>query len=125
MVGMGVFDFMRERTGIETIRQLMDHGYGIIGQRYYGDVTIVAKYTWRHYACMLQNPTDDMLKWFRIQGERITWPKISMIQTHARIGQTLDQCIQTLSKQQQNIEEQRRANVIHLQPTKRHTAQLG
>jgi NTE family protein len=53
---------MRERTSIETIRQLMDHGYGIIGQRYYGDVTIVAKYTWRHYACMLQNPTDDMLR---------------------------------------------------------------
>jgi NTE family protein len=125
MVGMGVFDFMRERTQIETIRQLMDHGYGIIGQRYYGDVTIVAKYTWRHYACMLQNPTDDMLRWFRIQGERITWPKISMIQTHARIGQTLDQCIQSLSKQQQSIEEQRRANVIHLQTAKRHTAQIG
>ena len=125
MIGMGVFDFMRERTQIETIRQLMDHGYGIIGQRYYGDVTIVAKYTWRHYACMLQNPTDDMLRWFRIQGERITWPKISMIQTHARIGQTLDQCIQKLSKQQQKIEEQRSANVIHLQTTKRHTAQIG
>jgi predicted acylesterase/phospholipase RssA len=94
MVGMGVFDFMRERTSIETIRQLMDHGYGIIGQRYYGDVTIVAKYTWKHYACMLQNPTDEMLMWFRVQGERITWPKIAMIKTHARIGQTLDECLQ-------------------------------
>ena len=48
-----------------------------------------------------------------------------MVQTHARIGQTLDQCIQKLSKQQQKIEEQRSANVIHLQTTKRHTAQIG
>lgn len=129
MVGMGIFDFMRERTSIETIRQLMDHGYGIIGQRYYGDVTIVAKYNWRHYACMLQNPTDEMLMWFRVQGERITWPKIAMIETHARIGQTLDQCLQRLNKQRENLEQQKAANVIQLQTRsesrKRHTAQIG
>jgi NTE family protein len=48
-----------------------------------------------------------------------------MIQTHARIGQTLDQCLQRLGKQQAQLAEQRRANVIHLQTRKRHTAQIG
>ena len=125
IAGMGVFDFMRERTRIETIRQLMDHGYGIIAQRYYGDVTIVAKYTWKHYARMLQNPTDEMLMWFRVQGERITWPKMAMIKTHARIGQTLGDCLQRLNKQKQLLDEQRSAKVIQLQTSKRHTAQIG
>jgi NTE family protein len=52
-----------------------------------------------------------------------------MIETHARIGQTLDQCLQRLNKQREALEQQRTANVIQLQTCsetrKRHTAQIG
>lgn len=125
MVGMGMLDFMRQRTGIEVLRQLMDHGYGIIGQRYYGDVTIIARYTPRHYSYMLQNLDKKTLVWFRTQAERVTWPKIAMIQTHAKVGQTLDRCLNKLTQQQQALEAQRAGKVIHLNTRRRHKAQLG
>ena len=35
-VGMGILILCERTFSIETIRQLMDHGYGIIGQRYCG-----------------------------------------------------------------------------------------
>ena len=125
MVGMGVLDFLRERTGIEVLRQLMDHGYGIIGQRYYGDVTLVAKYTPKHYSYMLQNIDKKTLVWFRMQAERTTWPKIAMIQTHARVGQTLEKCLQTINQRRAQLEAQREGEVIELNTRRRHRAQLG
>lgn len=125
MVGMGVLDFLRDRTGIEVLRQLMDHGYGIIGQRYYGDVTLVAKYTPKHYSYMLQNIDKKTLVWFRTQAERTTWPKIAMIQTHARVGQTLEKCLQTINQRRAQLEAQREGKVIELNTRRRHRAQLG
>lgn len=98
VLAMGAMDFTRERFGrMPTVRRMLDHGYGIIGQRYYGDVNIVGNYNLRHYTYMLKNPSKQLFKVLQQEGERATWPKISGIATHARIGKTLEHCLEILS----------------------------
>lgn len=95
--GSGVFNFLRNQIDNEAGRQLMDHAYSIISQRYYGDVTIAPPgYSLKHYRNMLHNPTKENWRWFRLQGERATWPKIAMIRSHAKISRTLNHCIERL-----------------------------
>ncbi len=45
-----------------------------------------------------------------------------MIQTHAKVGQTLDRCLNKLTQQQQALEAQRAGKVIHLNTRRRHKA---
>ena len=100
LIAMGTMNFTRERLGeISSIRRMLDHGYGIIGQRYYGDVNIVGSYGLRHYTYMLQNPSEKLFKLLQQEGEHATWPKISSIATHARVGKTLEHCLKTLDQQ--------------------------
>lgn len=102
MIAMGVMDFTRDRMGrLPTVRRLLDHGYGVVDQRYYGDVNIIGKYNWRHYTYMLQNPKPHLFKRLQREGERATWPKLSAIETHARMGKTIQQCIEQLKEKRQ------------------------
>jgi hypothetical protein len=56
VLAKGMMDFTRERIGaVPQVRRLLDYGYGIIDQRYYGDVNIFAHYNFKHYLYMLQN----------------------------------------------------------------------
>ncbi len=92
--GTGIFNFLRHQFTHEASRQLMDHAYSIIAQRYYGDVTIAPpRYTMDHYRHMLQNPSIECWRWFCQQGERATWPKLAMIRSHIQIARTLKACI--------------------------------
>ena len=101
IVAMGAMDFTRSRMGrIPSIRRLLDHGYGIVDQRYYGDVNIVGNYGLRHYGYMLQNPKPKLFNMLQREGERATWPKISSIETHARIGKTIQHCLEVLKSPQ-------------------------
>lgn len=106
VIAMGVMDFTRERLGaLQPVRRLLDHGYGIIGQRYYGDVNIIAKYSLRHYSYMLRNPRPHLFKMLQHEGEQATWPKVSMIETHARIGKTIQHCLELLNYQLEQQEQ--------------------
>ncbi|CDH41608.1 hypothetical protein APICBIBUN_00557 [Acinetobacter pittii 42F] len=97
VLSMGIMDFTRQRLGsISPVRRLLDHGYGVMGQRYYGDVNIIAKYSLSHYTYTLQNPRPHLFKRLQREGERATWPKISSIETHARIGKTIQHCLEVL-----------------------------
>jgi hypothetical protein len=80
----------------------------IVAQRYYGNVTITPRYSLDHYRHMLRDPNKDRWHWFRLQGERATWPKIAMIRAHSRISQTLTDCIEKLKHQRQRRREDRR-----------------
>ena len=103
IAAMGLMDFTRGRMGrVPSVRRLLDHGYGIVDQRYYGDVNIVGNYSLRHYGYMLQNPRPPLFKLLQIEGERATWPKISTIETHARIGKTIQHCLDMLKPSQEN-----------------------
>ena len=98
--GSGVMNFLRSQVSNEAGRQLLDHAYAILSQRYYGDVTINPRYSFEHYRHVLAEPSNkERWDWFRLQGERATWPKISMIRTHARISQALTDNIALLEKQ--------------------------
>ena len=97
VISKGVMDFTRERVGaFPPIRRLLDHGYGVVDQRYYGDLNIVGHYSLRHYGYMLQNPRPHLFKLLQREGERATWPKISAIETHARVGKTIQHCLESL-----------------------------
>ncbi|MPW44765.1 DUF3336 domain-containing protein [Acinetobacter guerrae] len=101
VVAMGLMDFTRERLGrVPPVRRLLDHGYGVVGQRYYGDVNIIGNFNLRNYSYMLQNPRPQLFKRLQQEGERATWPKISSIEIHARIGKTIQHCLEMLRFQE-------------------------
>ncbi|MEC8567102.1 MAG: patatin-like phospholipase family protein, partial [Pseudomonadota bacterium] len=101
-IAMDMMDLTRNYMGsFFPIRRVLDHGYGILGQRYYGDVNIIARYGLRHYSYMLKNPRPKLFKILQQEGERATWPKIASIETHARIGKTIEHCLASLRKQEE------------------------
>lgn len=101
VLAKGAMDFTRERMGgFPTVRRLLDHGYGIIDQRYYGNVNIIGDFGLRHYTYMLQNPRPHLFKSLQREGERATWPKISSIETLARVGKTIEHCLEYLVEQE-------------------------
>lgn len=107
MIAMEAMDLTRNYVGsFFPIRRLLDHGYGILGQRYYGDVNIIAKYGLRHYHYILKNPRPKIFKILQQEGERATWPKISAIETHARIGKTIEHCLALLHKQEKKQQDE-------------------
>lgn len=98
--GQGLFDYLRKRVQPEMLRQMSGQMYTILGQRYSGDVTISPTYRLRDYRRMLSNPDPAWVREMILQGERATWPKISMIRSHARISKTLERCIRRLKSEQ-------------------------
>lgn len=98
--GRGIFDYLRKRVQPEILRQMSGQMYTIMGQRYSGDVTLSPSYRLRDYRRMLANPDPAWVREMILQGERATWPKISMIRSHARISKTLERCIRRLKTEQ-------------------------
>ncbi|TNC80675.1 MAG: DUF3336 domain-containing protein [Oleiphilus sp.] len=94
--GKAVSDYLRRNADSEILRQVSGQAYSMMDQRYNGDVTIAPNYRLKHYAKVLSNPTPDFVEELMLQGERATWPRISMIRTHAKISQTLESCIAKL-----------------------------
>jgi len=103
--GRGVFDYLRKRVRPELLRQASGQLYTIMAQRYSGDVTIAPEYSLRHYRGMLSNPSPEYVREMILAGERATWPKISMIRTHARISKTLERCVRRLKQQNRRAVE--------------------
>ena len=98
-------NFTRDRMGrVPTVRRMLDHGYGIVDQRYYGDLNIIGNYSYKHYQYMLQNPRPHLFKVLQQEGERATWSKISSIEAHARIGKTIEHCLELLKPLQTKSE---------------------
>ena len=68
----------------------------MMSQNYYGDVTVAPKYNLGHYLKILSNPKPEMIRELMLEGERATWPKLSMIRTHAKISKNLEDNIARL-----------------------------
>jgi NTE family protein len=51
---------------------------------------------------MLSNPSPEFVRELTLAGERATWPKLAMIQTHAKISRTLERCVKQLESSLQN-----------------------
>lgn len=89
-------DHLRKHSNSEVVKQVSGFMHNLMDQNYYGDVTIVPRYKFRHYASAMKNPDAELISELMIEGERRTWPKISMIRTHSKISQTLTACVQRL-----------------------------
>jgi TAG lipase/steryl ester hydrolase/phospholipase A2/LPA acyltransferase len=94
--GKAVCNYVRQHTKSEVVRQLSGHCYSMMSQNYYGDVTVAPRYKLGHYLKVLSNPEPEFIKEMMLEGERATWPKISMIRTHSKISKTLENCISRL-----------------------------
>lgn len=94
--GRSIFDFVRKRADSEVVRQVSGQLYSLMSQQYYGDVTIAPQYKMKHFANILRNPDTNYIAEMILAGERATWPKISMIRTHAQISKTLEHCIERM-----------------------------
>jgi TAG lipase/steryl ester hydrolase/phospholipase A2/LPA acyltransferase len=105
--GQGVFDYLRKRLRPELMRQMSGQLYTIMAQRYSGDVTIAPSYSFKDYSRMLANPDPAFIRQMILAGERATWPKISMIRSHARISKTLERCVRRLKHQNRRTAELR------------------
>lgn len=63
----------------------------IISQKYEGDITILpATGGLRDYLSALSNPTEQTLSAQIPQGQRRTWPKMSIIENHCKVERILD-----------------------------------
>ncbi len=96
--GRAVFDYMRRHVNSQIVRQISGQCYSMMTQNYYGDVTIAPRYKLRHYVRMMANPNPEFIRELMLEGERATWPKLSMIRTHAKISKTLEHCIERLKQ---------------------------
>ena len=105
--GQGAFDYLRKRVRPELLRQVSGQLYTIMAQRYSGDVTIAPTYSFRDYRRMLANPDPAYVREMILAGERATWPRISMIRSHARISKTLERCVRRLKQQNRRTAELR------------------
>jgi predicted acylesterase/phospholipase RssA len=94
--GQGIFDYLRRNADSQIVRQASGQLHSVLSQRYMGDITVSPKYNVKHYASILSNPTPDSIAELMLQGERATWPKLAMINTHAKISNTLEHCISDL-----------------------------
>lgn len=94
--GKAVCDYVRQHSNSGVLRQLSGYCYSMMSQNYYGDVTVAPTYKLEHYLKVLSNPDPKFIKEMILEGERATWPKISMIRTHSKISKTLENCISRL-----------------------------
>tara|TARA_R110002072_G_scaffold154_4_gene1065 strand:+ start:11885 stop:13351 length:1467 start_codon:yes stop_codon:yes gene_type:complete len=94
--GKAIFDYIRKNTSSQVLRQMSGHAYSMMSQNYYGDVTVAPKYNLGHYLKILSNPKPEMIRELMLEGERATWPKLSMIRTHAKISKNLEDNIARL-----------------------------
>ncbi len=94
--GTVLFDYLRQSTNVELLRQGFGQAYSILAQRYAGDITIAPRYRLWHYSKILKNPDKHFIKRMILEGERATWPMISVICTHAKISRTLQKATAAL-----------------------------
>lgn len=83
------------------IKNLLDGVLSVVGQHYYGDVTIHPQIQLKDYGRIFGNLSLAEFQSWVLAGERATWPKIAMIRDQTIIGQTLEDCIIRLKRQRQ------------------------
>ena len=69
---------------------VLAQAYGIVRQKYSGDVTVFPKHSPRQLMRMLSNPTAEEIDAYIQEGERATWPQLARIHTQTRISRALE-----------------------------------
>ncbi|KAI8079954.1 acyl transferase/acyl hydrolase/lysophospholipase [Halteromyces radiatus] len=62
----------------------------VMSQKYSGDITIVPDVNYTDFFKVLSNPSQEFVAHAIAQGDRATWPKMSIIKNHLQIELTID-----------------------------------
>lgn len=77
-------------------RPLLDKAYAIVNQSYLGDINIQLAFDPFLYPKVMSNPDLEGLKHYILEGERATWPQISIISDQTKISMNFERCIKRL-----------------------------
>ncbi|MBI5510854.1 MAG: DUF3336 domain-containing protein [Deltaproteobacteria bacterium] len=91
-----LLDVTRAHLNNGGLARVLDEVYGIVDQRYRGDITIAPKIELAKIRRMFSELSRDQVAELILDGERATWPHIEQIRITTAISQTFDQCIQRL-----------------------------
>jgi TAG lipase / steryl ester hydrolase / phospholipase A2 / LPA acyltransferase len=80
----------------EATGPLLSKLYGVVRQRYSGDINVFPRHTPRRLMRMLSNPSPDDIRRYIRDGERATWPRIERIRNQTRMSRTFEHCLQLL-----------------------------
>lgn len=86
-------DLARRAAGSGPLQQLADRAYGLVSQDYRGDIDIHPRFRPELLTRIVRNPSRDDLRNFILEGERATWPRLSMIADQTRLGRVLKACV--------------------------------
>lgn len=64
----------------------------VIQQDYRGDIDIFPRFDLSTYTKLLTNPSEEDLAWYVAEGERATWPRVSIVRDSTRIARCLARC---------------------------------
>ena len=88
------------RAGLPArVSRTLDTASSILDQEYSGHVTILPEVSLWRYARVTANPDPESVQRFILEGERATWPRLSMIRNQTLIARTLADCLRKLELQ--------------------------
>ncbi len=76
--------------------QLADRAQALASQDYRGDINIHPRFRMELLRKVVVNPTQADLSVFIREGERATWPKLTMVRNQTRLGRAFRQCVHDL-----------------------------
>lgn len=65
----------------------------VIGQEYWGDITIVPQIYWSDVSQLFRNPSAAQISELVSRGRKATWPKLALIRNHCAIEVAFDKAI--------------------------------
>jgi NTE family protein len=98
------------------IRPTLDTATSILEQDYSGHVTILPEVSLWRYMRVTANPDIDSVERFILEGERATWPRMSMVRNQTLIAQTLARCVRRSELQMQGAEQAALPRETHGRP---------
>lgn len=89
---------LRNFAELPYLTNPMSKVYSVIGQQYTGDITILPKDTISYFFNVLSNPTPEFMEQAMQNGERATWPLLSMIKNHLEIELLIDKAVDKMKE---------------------------
>ena len=86
-------DLARRAAGSGPLQQLADRAYGLVSQDYRGDIDIHPRFRPELLTRIVRNPSRKDLETFILEGERATWPRLTMVADQTRLGRILKRCV--------------------------------
>ncbi|MBF0236421.1 MAG: DUF3336 domain-containing protein [SAR324 cluster bacterium] len=88
---------LNQRVNLASQSALVRKAYGVIDQKYTGDINIYPGFNPLMYYKLLSNPTREGMENFILEGERATWPLIPRIRDQTLISRTFEKGLRTIS----------------------------